>query len=130
MSAEPKITNVAFAFWRTPPMNTNFPDAFVNEEFPEPVVQKMWDDALETCKADGLSGEELDHMVHTLTARRLVEHLQIPGVSPGVLQCALRFLKDNDITALPVPGSAAKALEEAMKDRLPFKPRLAGTGTD
>ena len=96
-------------------------------EFTEPEVAKLWDDAMETCSAAGLSGEELDHMVHTLTARRLVEHLQMPGVSPGVLQCALRFLKDNDITALPVPGSAADALRQAIGDRLPFHPKLTGS---
>ncbi len=96
-------------------------------EFSEPEVAKMWDDAMETCSAAGLSGEELDHMVHTLTARRLVEHLQSPGVSPGVLQCALRFLKDNDITSLPVPGSAHDALRQKMAERLPFNPKLTGT---
>ena len=96
-------------------------------EFSEPEVAKMWDDAMETCSAAGLSGEELDHMVHTLTARRLVEHLQSPGVSPGVLQCALRFLKDNDITSLPVPGSAHDALRQKMAERLPFTPKLTGT---
>jgi hypothetical protein len=98
-----------------------------HSEFDEPEVQKMWDDAMETSTAAGLSGEELDHMVHTLTARRLVEHLQSPGVSPGVLQCALRFLKDNDITSLPVPGSAHEALREKMAERLPFQPRITGT---
>ena len=96
-------------------------------DFENEVIEKMWDDAMESCKADGLTGEELDHMVHTLTARRLVEHLQQPGVSPGVLQCALRFLKDNDISSLAVPGSAAAELKEKMKDRLPFQPKLTGT---
>jgi len=96
-------------------------------EFDEPVIEKMWNDAMESCSAQGLSGEELDHMVHTLTARRLVEHLQQPGVSPGVLQCALRFLKDNDITSLPVPGSAHEALRQKMAERLPFNPRITGT---
>ena len=96
-------------------------------EFDEPEVQKLVNDALETCSAAGLTGEELDHMVHTLTARRLVEHLQQPGVSPGVLQCALRFLKDNDITSLPVPGSAHQVLKDKMRERLPFNPQITGT---
>lgn len=96
----------------------------IEDEF-GPEIAKLWNDAMETCTADGLSGEELDHMVHTLTARRLVEWLQTPGCPPNILQCALRFLKDNDITSLPVPGSAADELKEAMKDKLPFQPRLA-----
>ena len=71
----------------------------------EPEVQKLWDDAMETCTAQGLTGEELDH----------------------ILQCALRFLKDNDVTSLPVPGSAADTLKEQMAERLPFNPKLTGT---
>lgn len=98
----------------------------IEREFELPEVQKLWDDALETCEAAGLSGEELDHMVHTLTARRLVEWLQMPGCPPGIIQCALRFLKDNDINSLAVPGSAADQLREKMAERLPFK--LTGTG--
>lgn len=97
---------------------------------PEPdenIVEKLWDDAMETCSAAGLQGDDLDHMVHTLTARRLVEHLQQPGVSPGVLQCALRFLKDNDISGVAVPGSASAALIEKMAERLPFNPKITGT---
>ena len=99
----------------------------MSNEFDSPEVQKLWDDAMETCSAQGLTGDELDHMVHALTARRLVEHLQQPGCSPGVLQCALRFLKDNDITSLPVPGSAAETLKEKMAELLPFNPKLTGT---
>ncbi len=98
-----------------------------DEEFAD-LIEKAWDDALEGCDPAGLSAEELDSMVHTLTARRLVEHLQQPGVSPGVLQCALRFLKDNDITALPVPGSAQEMLRKKLGDNFPFKPRLTDAG--
>jgi hypothetical protein len=96
------------------------------DEFDD-LVAKIWEDELETVDPAGLSVEELDNLVHTLTARRLVEHLRQPGVSPGVLQCALRFLKDNDITSLPVPGSAQDELRKKLGDRLPFQPKLTGT---
>ena len=96
-------------------------------EFPEPIVEKLWDDAMETCSAAGLSGEELDHMVHTLVARRLVEKLQQADCTAGDIQCALRFLKDNDVTSLAVPGSAHEALRQKMAERLPFTPKITGT---
>lgn len=94
----------------------------------EGLVEKLWTDALETVDPSGLSSEELDNLVHTLTARRLVEHLRMPGVSAGILQCALRFLKDNDISSLPVPGSAHAMLREKLGDNLPFQPKLTGSG--
>ena len=96
-------------------------------EFDDPIIEKMWDDSLETASAAGLSGEELDHMVHTLLARRIVERLQDPAVTPGWGQIALRFCKDNDITGLATPGSASQALRDKMAERLPFSPRITGT---
>jgi hypothetical protein len=93
----------------------------------EEIHEKMFDDELETCSAEGLSAEELDNLVHTLTARRLVEALQrLETASPGMIQCALRFLKDNDVTSLPVPGSAHETLRKKLGD-LPFTPKLTGT---
>jgi hypothetical protein len=86
---------------------------------------KMWDDALESTDPSGLTAAELNNMVHTLVARRLVEILQDPGrCTPGMIQSALRFLKDNDITALPVPGTAQEKLKQALGSDLPF-PRMA-----
>lgn len=90
-----------------------------DEEFGE-LIEKIWNDELETIDPEGLTGSELDNLVHTLTARRLVEHLRQPGVSAGILQCALRFLKDNDITSLPVPGSAHEMLRQKLGN-LPFR---------
>jgi hypothetical protein len=95
------------------------------QEFGE-LVERLWDDELERLDIDGLTPNQLDNLVHTLTARRLVEHLRTPGVSPGVLQCALRFLKDNDISSLPVPGSPAEMLRKKLEEHLPF-PRITGT---
>ena len=96
------------------------------DEFDD-LIEKLWEDELETVDPEGLTPEELDNLVHTLTARRLVEWLRKPGVSAGILQCALRFLKDNDVTSLPVPGSAHHLLRQKLGENLPFKPKLTGT---
>lgn len=97
------------------------------ELFGGDLYAKLFDDELESASCDGLSAEELDNMVHTLVARRLVEALQHPETAtPGLIQCALRFLKDNDITSLPVPGSAHETLRKKLGD-LPFAPKLTGT---
>jgi hypothetical protein len=98
-------------------------DDFLDDIIPD----KLFEDELEKCDPGGLSAEELDNLVHQLTARRLVEALQSPETAtPGMLQCALRFLKDNDITSLPVPGSAHELLKKKLGD-LPFEPKLTGT---
>lgn len=73
----------------------------------------------ETRPLDGLSSEDLDELVYVLTAKRLVEALRSPEVSPGMLQAALRFMKDNGIAGLPMPGTAAAELEERLGS-LPF----------
>jgi hypothetical protein len=91
-------------------------------------MEKMWHDAIEEADPTGLTAAEVDNMVHTLLARRLVEALQRPDVSPGVMQCALRFLKDNDITALPIPGSAQDLLKRKLGENVPFK--LTGTDNE
>jgi hypothetical protein len=91
------------------------------------IFEKLFADELETCDPAGLNAAELDNLVHTLTARRLVEALQHPETAtPGLIQCALRFLKDNDITSLPVPGSAHETLRKKLGS-LPFEPKLTGT---
>ena len=99
-------------------------DKLIDDDF-----KKMWDDELENIDIKGLDANDLDNLVHTLVARRLVEQLREPErCSPGLLQCALRFLKDNDITSLPVPGSAHEMLKKKLGG-LPFEPRLTGTDT-
>jgi hypothetical protein len=90
--------------------------------------KKGWDDEIEKLPIEGLKPDELENLVHTLTARRLVDMLRDPiACTPGVLQAALRFLKDNDISALPMSGSASDKLREQLKTVLPFQPRLTGT---
>ncbi len=78
-------------------------------------------------KDKGLTAEELDNKIHELTATEIMTQLEAGDASPGLLQCALRFLKDNDITALPVPGSAMKRISEKLS--LPF-PRIADAGDE
>lgn len=77
----------------------------------------------ETRPLAGLSSEELDNLVYVLTAKRLVEALRSPEVSPGMLQAALRFMKDNGIAGLPMPGSVQEELAEEVRDSLPFRER-------
>lgn len=91
------------------------------------LYEKLFDDELEHCSPDGLEPAELDNLIHTLLCRRLVEALQHPETAtPGLIQCALRFCKDNDITSLPVPGSAHAELKKKLGS-LPFEPKLTGT---
>ncbi len=76
--------------------------------------------------ADLLSADrnKLNDLIHNLTAEKMIEALQHPelGTSPGVLQAALRYLKDNGVEALPTPGSKIQELS----DSLPFR----RTGTE
>lgn len=65
------------------------------------------------------TAEQLDAKIHELTARQLLDQLEAGEASPGLLQCALRFLKDNDVTALPIPGSQMERI--AGKLNLPFR---------
>ena len=103
---------------------TSYEDEWdINEDGPPgtpidfPVMDKL--------KAEGLSAEELDNLVHHLTAIRLVERLHDPDCTAGDLQVACRFLKDNDITALAVPKSAQEMLRKKLGPNFPFK-----TGTE
>ena len=75
----------------------------------------------------GLSAEELGDKIHTLTALQLLSQLEEEDCSPGVLQCALRFLKDNDISALPIPDSALEKIKKKLT--LPY-PRMSDAGTE
>lgn len=83
---------------------------------------KAWNDDIETAPLEGMTAEELDTLVHTLAVRRMVEALRDPErCTPGLFQAALRFLKDNDIQGLPMPGSAQELLKQRMGGKLPFK---------
>lgn len=73
-------------------------------------------------KQRSLTAEELNDKIHTMTALQLIAQLEVPCCPSGVLQCALRFLKDNDVTALPIPDSALERLKDKLS--LPF-PRIA-----
>lgn len=75
----------------------------------------------ETSSLDGMKPEDLDELVYVLTARRIVEALREPNPSPGMLQAALRFMKDNGVSGLPMPGTTAAELKERLGDVLPFR---------
>ncbi len=89
----------------------------------QPEVQKLWNDELEHAPIDGLSAEELEQLIHTLTARRLVEALRDDNIgrSHSTLTNARGFLKDNDVTGLDIPGSAQEELRKALAAKAPFK---------
>ncbi len=99
-----------------------------NEFDPPDGRHNPWEgDEVETCEIDGATSDELDNLVHTLLTRRLVMILRDPNCTAGDIQAGLRFLKDNGIQALDVPGSATEALKKAVAARVPFKPKLTGT---
>lgn len=95
----------------------------------EAPATKLWDDEIEQADIAGLGAQELEALIHTLTARRLVEALRDPdqGRSYGILTAARGFLRDNEITGLTIPGSAQAALRQELSKRAPFK--LTGTNT-
>lgn len=92
------------------------------------VVEKLWDDELETADITGLSAEELEQLIHTLTARRLVEALRNPvlGRTHSTLSNARGFLKDNEVTGLDIPGSSQENLRKALALKVPF-PKMTGS---
>lgn len=70
--------------------------------------------------------------LHSEMAKQLLADLKDPAKrGPGLYEAIRRFLADNDITALPIAGSALGDLkDEAQKsDSLPF-PSAQRTGTN
>jgi hypothetical protein len=92
------------------------------------MTDKQWDDELENADISGLSAQELEALIHELTARRLVEALRSEdlGHRYGTIANARGFLKDNEVTGLDVPGSAQAELKKRLAEQAPFKM----TGTD
>lgn len=77
--------------------------------------------AAETVPLDGLTRAQLEELVHCLTAKRIVEGLRSAEVSPQHLAQSLRFLEQNKISGLDLPGTATADVAEAFKAKLPFK---------
>ncbi len=73
----------------------------------------------------GLSAEELEAKLHAGAARQMLKWIEAEEVTAGQMQAILRFLKDNDVTALPIPGSQMERI--AAKLSLPFRITDAGT---
>jgi len=74
-----------------------------------------------------MSAADLDAKLHELTALEILGWFKSEdSLSPGQMQCVLRFLKDNDITALPIPESSLERIKD--KVNLPF-PRIVDART-
>lgn len=93
----------------------------------EELIEKEFDDEIESSDISGLSGIELETLLHELTARRLVEAMRRGDPGAGMIQAARGFLRDNEVSGLDVPGTASAALRAELKNRVPF-PRLAKEG--
>lgn len=91
----------------------------------EATPQKEFDDEIEHADIGGLSGAELESLLHELTARRLVEAMRRDDPGAGMIQAARGFLRDNEITGLDIPGSAQAELRKRLNKNAPFK--LTGT---
>lgn len=76
----------------------------------------------ETCPIEAMTADQLNSLVHVLTARRLVEALRDPltRLSPATLQAAMRFLADNDVSGTNLPDSL-KNLKNDYAQKAPFK---------
>lgn len=82
-------------------------------------------DEVENAPIDGADVETLHGVIHELTARRLVDALRDPEqCTPGMIREARGFLKDNDVSGLPIPGSAHDELRKRYAEQVRF-PRLA-----
>lgn len=86
----------------------------------EELVEKEFDDEIESNDISGLTGVELESLLHELTARRLVEALRRPEPGAGMIQAARGFLRDNEVSGLDIPGTASSTLREELKKRAPF----------
>lgn len=69
-----------------------------------------------------LSAADLDAKIHELTAIQILQWFEKDTMTAGQMQCVLRFLKDNDITALPIPESALERIKGKLT--LPY-PRMS-----
>jgi hypothetical protein len=77
---------------------------------------------IETLPVSGLTNPQLEELVHALVAKRLIEALRTPELcTPQLLAQALRFLAQNDITGLAMPGTPTEDVKTAFAAKLPFK---------
>ena len=93
----------------------------------EELVEKEFDDEIESEDISGLDGVELEKLLHELTARRLVEAMRRPEPGAGMIQAARGFLRDNEVSGLDIPGTASTTLREELKKRAPFLKLTTGT---
>ena len=67
--------------------------------------------------------EKLERL-HEILADRLLERIQEEDCPPGVISAAVKFLKDNDITALVQVDSPSAELFEKLAGYVEDKERL------
>jgi hypothetical protein len=82
-------------------------------------------DATPDVDLTGKTREEILGMIHALVAEALVRNLKDPAHStnPQILTAAMRFLKENDVSSVAVPGSPLAELSAHFQ--APFKLKKA-----
>ncbi len=73
----------------------------------------------------GMSAEDLEAKLHAGAAIQMLRWLEEEDMGAGKMQAILRFLKDNDVTALPIPGQAMERIADKLS--LPFRITDAST---
>lgn len=66
------------------------------------------------------ASNELLNQLHEVLGEKLLERIQSPDASPQDFAQAIKFLKDNNIEALPNGKNALSQLQDELKDKLPF----------
>jgi len=89
-------------------------------EIKDPEIEKKFHDALEDSDISGLDATQLESLLHELTARRLVEAMRRGDPGAGMIQAARGFLRDNNISGLPIPGTAVDELQKHLNKNAPF----------
>lgn len=102
-------------------------DGLLGDPSEKEEVQKEFNDEIEFSDISGLRASELEKLLHELTARRLVEAMRRGDPGAGMIQAARGFLRDNEVTALDIPGSAQEALRNQLNKDAPF-PRIVKEG--
>ena len=66
------------------------------------------------------ASNELLNQLHEELGEQLLKRIKSPDASPQDFAQAIKFLKDNNIEALPTGKNALAQLQDELHDRLPF----------
>lgn len=58
--------------------------------------------------------------LHELVAREMMKRIESGEATPADFSAAIRFLKDNNITAVPTNTNPLGQMLESLEKRLPF----------